>query len=192
MGGGVILDFGCGTMPYRRLFSYERHIGIEYGNPDLSIDEIIYVQDSSIPFPDRYFDAIICIQVSGTCTRPGGHISGVSQNPESRGKLLLSVPMTWAEYPHPHDFRRFTSEGLYQLLSKYRFDVKFFIRITASILTIIQLIMDFIRQKLYGKQYNLWILSWRLMIGLILYAPLLTMGYFLADIISDKEKPLPL
>jgi len=192
MCNGVFLDFGCGIMPYRRLFSYERYIGIEYGDPSLSTDEIIYVQDSSVPFPDDYFDTIICTQVLEHVPHPEAILAEFYRVLKTRGKLLLSVPMTWAEHAHPHDFRRFTPEGLNQLLYRYGFNVKFLIRTTGTVLTIAQLIMDFIRQKLYGKGYNLWILSWRLMIGLTLYTPLLTMAYFLSAIIRDQEKLLPL
>ncbi len=189
---GVFLDFGCGNMPYKRLFSYERYIGIEYGDPNLSTDEMIYVQDSSIPFPDGYFDTIICTQVLEHVPDPEAILAEFQRVLKTGGRLLLSVPMTWAEHLHPHDFRRFTPEGLYQLLSRHGFDVKVFIRTTDSILTIVQLIRNFIRQKLYGKQYNPWIILWRLMIGVILYAPFLTVGYILSSIIRDEEKLLPL
>jgi ubiquinone/menaquinone biosynthesis C-methylase UbiE len=63
---GKLLDFGCGSKPYRSLFNVTEYIGLDFPNPghDHSKEDIDVLYDGKkIPFPDNYFDAVLCSEV---------------------------------------------------------------------------------------------------------------------------------
>src|SRR5215831_6745285 len=63
---GKLLDFGCGSKPYRSLFSVDEYIGIDIENPghphaNEQID--VFYDGKKIPFTDNSFDAVFSSEV---------------------------------------------------------------------------------------------------------------------------------
>ena len=55
---GILLDFGCGSKPYRHLFNHvNSYIGLDYendGHNHSNEDIDVYYDGKKIPFPDQY------------------------------------------------------------------------------------------------------------------------------------------
>ena len=64
---GRLLDFGCGSKPYKDLFvNVSEYIGLDYENPGHSHEnEVIdvYYNGKEMPFPSEHFDCLLSTQV---------------------------------------------------------------------------------------------------------------------------------
>src|SRR5271170_7274206 len=63
---GRLMDFGCGTKPYRILFDVREYIGIDYenpGHPHLNEQIDVFYDGKHIPFADESFDSIFSSEV---------------------------------------------------------------------------------------------------------------------------------
>ena len=108
--GDVVVDFGCGDMPYEGFFT---SYGATYIGCDIAGESAVKITlGEPIPIPSASANLVVSFQVLehvwdlnwylGECLRvlrPGGHI-------------LLSTHGTWLYHPHPTDFRRWTRDGL--------------------------------------------------------------------------------
>ena len=63
---GVMMDFGCGSKPYKSLFTVEKYIGIDYenpGHPHINEQIDVFYDGKKIPFDDAYFDSVFSSEV---------------------------------------------------------------------------------------------------------------------------------
>src|SRR5438128_2576758 len=63
---GLLMDFGCGSKPYRPLFEVDKYIGIDFenpGHPHLNEQIDVFYDGKKIPFQDDYFDAVFSSEV---------------------------------------------------------------------------------------------------------------------------------
>ena len=63
---GVMLDFGCGSKPYRKLFTVTEYIGLDietngHSHKNEQID--VFYDGGKIPFDDNSFDSIFSSEV---------------------------------------------------------------------------------------------------------------------------------
>lgn len=156
--GGVILDLGCGNMPYKPLFqNIGQYIGLdvptakEYGYHG---DDIVYYNGRDIPFDENSIDNVISIQVFEHIKDIDYTLNEVYRVLKPGGRLYCSVPMANVIHYIPYDFRRFTNYGLIDLLKKHGFSN---IRIEGS-----NRLIDTIRFLRLGalNRYIRWIYSW--------------------------------
>jgi SAM-dependent methyltransferase len=123
---GRILDVGCGTRPYEPLFTGWEYIGIDVavsGRPAeyKVVDQ--YFDGHSIPYPDESFDAVLCTEVLEHCvdaTRIAGEIRRVLR---PGGNAVITVPFMWGEHEMPYDFRRYSINGITQMLESVGLEV---------------------------------------------------------------------
>ena len=108
--GSVMVDLGCGTMPYRAMMN---EFGIVYmgadidGNPDLPIDS-----NGRVSIEAAKADVVLSIQVLEHVRNLDVYCSEISRILRDDGTLLLSTHGTWLYHPHPEDHRRWTRTGL--------------------------------------------------------------------------------
>lgn len=125
--GQRILDFGCGSKPYKNLFSKaDLYIGIDIENSghyhgDSKVD--VYYNGKDIPFPDNSFDAIVCFEVLEHVFNIDEVLKELWRVVKPKGQLLISIPFAWDEHETPYDFARYTSFGITYLLEKNGFKV---------------------------------------------------------------------
>lgn len=122
---GRLLDVGCGTKPYEKLFSVTNYIGLDIDSETTrkrGIADILY-DGNRIPFVDGDFDSILCNQVLEHVFNPDDFLGEISRVLKPGGKLLLTVPFVWDEHEQPYDFARYSSFGLQALLEKQGFKV---------------------------------------------------------------------
>lgn len=123
---GKMLDFGCGSKPYRSLFEVKEHIGVDIENPahnnDISHVDKFY-DGKEIPFEDDFFDSIFSSEALTHIFNLEEIVPELNRVLKKKGYFLLTVPFVWKENEKPHDSVRFTSFGIKYLLEKNGFEV---------------------------------------------------------------------
>ena len=148
--GGSLLDVGCGTKPYRHLFSVEKYDGLEYSEENLGRkNHADYVYDGHrFPFPDKSYETVICCEVFEEVFNPDEFLSEIHRTLKTGGVFLLTVPFIWDEQEQPMDFARYTSFGLDFLLSKHGFEIISHKKTGANISVFFQLWNEWIFKKI--------------------------------------------
>ena len=108
--GARVLDYGCGTRPYEPWF---REAGADYRGADLDgAHEVRIHADGSLDCASGEFDVVASFQVLEHVWDLGAYLGEARRVLRAGGSLLLSTHGSWLSHPHPHDYRRWTAEGL--------------------------------------------------------------------------------
>jgi SAM-dependent methyltransferase len=116
---GDLLDFGCGSKPYKSLFvDAKTYTGVDFENPGHNhINEQIdyFYNGQSLPFEDNKFDCIFCSEVFEHLFNLDQILPELNRVLKPGGKMLITCPFVWPEHEKPYDFARYT---VYALKSK--------------------------------------------------------------------------
>jgi SAM-dependent methyltransferase len=108
--GARVIDFGCGTRPYEDWFTAA---GATYHGADLdAAAEIAVRADGTLSAGNGEYDLVASIQVLEHVWDVGVYLREARRVLKPRGWLLLATHGSWLYHPHPHDYRRWTAEGL--------------------------------------------------------------------------------
>ena len=129
---GVVVDLGCGPMPYRKEILEQRckYIGVDWPNschgvePDIASDLNVRVD-----LPDDYANNVLSISVLEHLYRPQTMLLESFRILKPNGYLFIQVPFQWHVHEAPFDYFRFTHHGLEKLLVEAGFEE---IEITAN------------------------------------------------------------
>lgn len=147
---GRILDVGCGSKPYKPLFTFTEYIGVDIENPghDHSQEDVdVYYDGKHLPFEDGSFDALISNQVFEHVFNPPEFLAELNRVLKPGGNLLLTVPFVWDEHEQPNDFARYSSFGLQHVLKNAGFEIVSITKSVDDFRVIFQLIILFIYKK---------------------------------------------
>lgn len=121
---GKLLDVGCGNSPFRHLFDPQKtqYHGIDvktaesfgYNNPDT-----VYYDGQTIPFPDNYFDGILCTEVLEHVPEPLPFIAEMHRVMKPGGFAWVTIPWSARFHYQPHDYHRYTPSTLQQLFVNF-------------------------------------------------------------------------
>lgn len=106
----VVLDIGCGTMPYRSMFTERgaKYIGADIdGAPDILIDG-----QGKLPLEDESVDFVVSFQVLEHVRDVAAYLATARRVLRRNGRMFLSTHGVWPYHPHPTDFWRWTQDGL--------------------------------------------------------------------------------
>lgn len=145
------LDVGCGLRPYELSFPQGVYIGvdIEVSGRKSDMKAPDYYYDGSIlPFPEGYFEGVICTQVLEHVPEPGLLLKEMYRVLKPGGRLIMSLPFVWQEHEPPYDFFRYTCFGATSLLKQAGFEVAELIKDTGTIETLAVLINSYIVHNL--------------------------------------------
>lgn len=123
---GKLLDFGCGSKPYRSLFTVDEYIGLDFENPghDHSNEDIdVYYDGKIIPFEGNHFDSILCSEVIEHLFDLDYTLGEMYRVLKKGGKMLVTCPFVWCEHEVPYDYARYTRFALENLFEKKGFKV---------------------------------------------------------------------
>src|SRR6478735_220722 len=123
---GKLLDFGCGSKPYRSLFNVEEYIGLDFektGHDHTGEQIDVFYDGKNIPFPDGYFDSILCSEVMEHLFDLPAVLKEMKRVLKPGGKILLTCPFVWGEHEAPYDFARYTRFALKELVEKEGFTI---------------------------------------------------------------------
>jgi SAM-dependent methyltransferase len=140
--GLVLVDFGCGDMPYRPLFEPHvgRYVGIDLpGNPHA---DYFVAPDNSVDLPDAYADVVLSNQVLEHVADPPSYLAECRRVLKPDGVLILSTHGYWMYHPNPRDLWRWTGDGLCKVVGDAGFAITSFEGLMGLAATGFQLLHD--------------------------------------------------
>lgn len=124
---GRLLDFGCGTKPYSKLFpEVTEYIGLDFenaGHPHEQEQIDFFYDGKKIPFTDNSFDAILSTEVFEHIFNIDELLSELYRVLKPGGHMLITCPFVYVEHEIPYDYARYTQFALKYLLEKSGFEV---------------------------------------------------------------------
>jgi len=144
----LLVDFGCGDMPYRSVI--EPHVG-KYLGVDLEMNpraEHHIDFDSKTTLPDNYADIVLSNQVLEHVDSPNGYLQEALRILKPGGSIILTTHGYWYYHPTPNDYWRWTSAGLRKTVEDSGFKVSSFHGIMGLAASGLQLLQDAIINKL--------------------------------------------
>ena len=111
---GALLDVGCGTKPYRDLFSnLGAYVGVERpGTLSRSRVVDVWADALALPFRGASFDTVLCNEVLEHVAEPARLFAEAARVMRPGAVLILSTPQVWGLHEEPFDFYRYTRYGL--------------------------------------------------------------------------------
>jgi SAM-dependent methyltransferase len=143
----LLVDFGCGDMPYKSVIEpmVGQYLGVDLDiNPkaDHHIDF-----DSKTTLPDNYCDIILSNQVLEHVDSPAGYLQEAYRILKPGGSMIITTHGYWYYHPTPNDYWRWTSAGLQKTIKKENFQIESFFGIMGLAASGIQLFQDAIINK---------------------------------------------
>ena len=148
---GWLLDFGCGSKPYRSLFNVSQYTGLDFenpGHPHLNEQIDIFYDGERVPFDDGTFDSIFSSEVFEHVFNLDEVLVELNRVLKPGGKMLATCPFAICEHEVPNDFARYSSFGLRHLLEKHGFEVLQLEKTGNSVETAFQLWIMYIHQHI--------------------------------------------
>ena len=135
-----VIDYGCGNMPYRPLFSDAEYLGADFPGNELA--EIMLEASGRISVDDAAADVVISSQVLEHVADVPAYLAECRRVLRSDGLLLLSTHGVWKYHPDPCDFWRWTCDGLRKTIEEGEFEVLEMHGILGPEATALQLLQD--------------------------------------------------
>lgn len=117
-----VLDYGAADSPYRELLPQASDwVAADLGgNPQAQMQ---LNPDGSVPSDAAQFDLVLSTQVLEHVADPALYLAECYRVLKPGGRLVLSTHGMMVWHPDPHDFWRWTSEGLKLAVERAGFDV---------------------------------------------------------------------
>ena len=120
--GGRVLDYGCGTGPYRdELPARTEYVGADIpGNPQATVE---IRSDGTVPLPDGSFDLILSTYALEHVEEPNTYLAECRRLLRPGGTLALAVPVLMYYHRDPEDYWRWTVAGLRKTVEEAGFTI---------------------------------------------------------------------
>lgn len=182
---GKLLDFGCGSKPYKALFPVSEYIGadIEVSGHDHRNEEIdVYYDGKTLPFKDESFESVFSSEVLEHVFNLSEMLDELHRVLKPGGNMLLTVPFVWDEHEIPYDFARYTSFGLKHILQEKGFVVIEEKKTTDYVSTIFQMWAAYVYQHIFPKSKG-----FRIALTPIFITPITLCGILLSTILPKNR-----
>lgn len=138
---GRVLDYGCGGSPYQSLFQ-----GSKYHRADFlaapGLDYLIDAKSRTVGAKSSFYDTILSTQVLEHVDQPHRQLKELHRLLVKKGKLFLTTHGIFPDHPCPHDYHRWTAEGLALELKAAGFHIRKIIKLTTNLRAILSLAED--------------------------------------------------
>lgn len=124
---GVVLDVGCGFMPYRELIEeneqVENYIGIDLAGSELygSVEPDLIWQGKHVPLDDASVDRVMATEFLEHHSEPEAVLAEFHRVLRPDGVFFATVPFIWNLHEIPHDEYRYTPYSLRRILESAGF-----------------------------------------------------------------------
>lgn len=183
---GRLLDFGCGSKPYKRLFvNATEYIGVDIENEghDHRTEEVdVYYDGKVLPFEDGRFDSVLCSEVLEHVPDLEATLRELNRVLVKGGKVLITVPFVWPEHELPFDFRRFTANGLTEVFEKNGFEVRQMKKVGKFFEVVAQMWLMYLHNGLYTKRRYL-----NLLINAVFLFPFTLLGIVFSALLPNVQ-----
>jgi len=123
---GSLLDFGCGSKPYKKYFTnVDKYVGLEYDNGDLSKShsaDIVY-SGNVLPFNNEHFDSVLATEVIEHIFNLDAMLDEIYRVIKPGGYFFITIPFIFGEHEVPNDYGRYTRYGIRKILEDHNFEV---------------------------------------------------------------------
>lgn len=148
---GILLDFGCGTKPYRNLFNIDQYIGLDYenpGHPHMNEQIDVFYDGKHIPFKDEHFDAVFSSEVFEHVFNLEEVLKEIHRVMKPGAKILITCPFCICEHEVPNDFARYSSFAIRELFNRNGFEILQQDKTGNAVETVFQLWIMYIHQHI--------------------------------------------
>lgn len=160
---GDLLDFGCGSKPYKSLFKVDCYTGLDFENEGHSHDfeeiDVIY-NGKEIPFPDRRFDSVLSTEVFEHIFNLPEVLKEINRVMKPGAHLIITCPFVWNEHEVPYDYARYTLFAIKDMTEKCGFEIVHQQKSGNFILALSQLWVLYFYQNFYGKIRRFFLTRW--------------------------------
>ena len=182
---GDVLDFGCGSKPYRSLFKNAKsYIGVDVlssgHDHSRSLIDVIF-DGTNLPFPNNTFDTVVSFEVFEHVFNSEQILSEISRVLKPEGHILVTTPFCWGEHEQPYDFARYTSFGMRSIMERNGFRVLSISKTNNSFLAISQMLISYISNHALPKGRFLGIIS-----QLLVVFPLSLLTVILSKVLPQR------
>jgi ubiquinone/menaquinone biosynthesis C-methylase UbiE len=184
MNEGKLLDVGCGSKPYEKMFDVAEYIGIDvevsgHNHSTSKVDK--FYDGKKIPFEDEFFENVFSSQVFEHVFNIDELLAEINRVLKSGGKLGFTCPFVWDEHEQPYDFWRYSSFGVERLLTAHGFKLVKLTKSTGYFETIMQMLSAYIAQHVLPRNAYL-----RILLMPLLVSPVNVIGIVLAKVLPKN------
>lgn len=177
---GVLLDVGCGSKPYKKVFAplVDNHIGIEYSTESVyrGCEADIFGDAMKLPLTDSSVDTILCTEVLEHLPNPEKAIAEFARILKPNGVLITTAPFFYPIHD-AWDFFRYTPDGIANLMRQNGLDVELVKPLSGTGVTLALMI------NLYWFDIGFMWTKWLYPFGVIL-RPILLLLCFVINVIG--------
>lgn len=122
----LVIDVGCGEMPYAKFFEHCRYIGVDVLFSGRSLDRklpTLWFDGETIPIEDNSCSHVLLIEVAEHVYDPKKLLSEINRILISNGTFIITAPFYWPIHEEPYDFKRYTRFGLTRILQDSGFEI---------------------------------------------------------------------
>ena len=121
-----VLDIGTGQSPWTGYLNSDvKFVGLDTAEAEKfnmsKNKDVVYYNGENFPFANSQFANALCIEVLEHVPNTDLFLSETARVLKPGGQLLLTVPWSARRHHIPHDYYRFTKEGLKALLDRHGF-----------------------------------------------------------------------
>jgi ubiquinone/menaquinone biosynthesis C-methylase UbiE len=123
---GRLIDIGCGTKPYKALFSsyVAEHVGVDHEGTFHDKSNVdLWGTAYDIPAEDESFDSALCTAVLEHLEEPFDALQECYRVLKPGGYAIYSIPFIWHLHEEPRDFYRYSRYGIEYLFEKAGFEI---------------------------------------------------------------------
>lgn len=152
---GRVLDYGCGGSPYCSMMDSKTYHRADFPGTD-GLDFLLQ-PDVKVQTPDHDYDLILSTQVLEHVPEPVQYLAECRRMLRPGGSLILSTHGTFHEHACPHDYWRWTADGLRITLERAGFRISRLLKLTTGPRALLYLNRSLQRQLVFtGSSPLIW------------------------------------
>ena len=155
---GVLVDLGCGNVPYYGIYKnqVEEVICIDWGTSYHECKHLDYIADinKGIPLESNFAQTIILTDVLEHINNPERLMTEISRVMKIGGRLILGVPFLYWLHEEPYDFNRYTKFKLLELCRSNGLEVIYFAEVGGPLTVISDIIGKSIPSPFFSKLFQ--------------------------------------